>query len=194
MCSVTHPHLMQMTFPSPQIVVAPTPRPPAAVPLSPGTPFAPKSSSRQNCAKDMHILTATFPPISPSKKAPKLRPFSSKPAFRFHGYSRNFQPIGVYCSLNIGVSGLIQDEESLNSLYKNHQIGDIIDVIVTEDYDYEVDSENPRKLIMLTLPQTLMKKQFQQTLMNSLGQDSFQSSLGVRYTSLSDYGYPSNEN
>lgn len=53
--------------------------------------------------------------------------------------------------MNLGVSGLIQDEESLAILYKNHQIGDIIDVIVSEAYEYAVDSDKPRQLIMLTL-------------------------------------------
>ena len=97
-----------------------------------GMIFARKSSNRQNCAKDMRILIEVFPPISTSKWALKSRPSSST---NFHHfliiYCRNFQPIGVYCSLNLGVSGLIQDEESLTVLYKNNQIGDIVDVVVS---------------------------------------------------------------
>jgi len=47
--------------------------------------------------------------------------------------------------LNLGVSGLIKDSESLDFMNKNFKIGDIIDVIVTEEFDssYDFDTHRP---------------------------------------------------
>jgi hypothetical protein len=79
--------------------------------------------------------------------------------------------VGLYCSLNLGVSGLISDEGSLKNLRANHSIGDIISVEIEEEYhihfanghcsncDYSFDDmvvgtqcNSKRPLIKLILP------------------------------------------
>jgi hypothetical protein len=46
----------------------------------------------------------------------------------------------LYCSLNLGVSGLIKDEVSLAHLRENHKIGDIIDVEISEDFNFSINT------------------------------------------------------
>jgi transcriptional accessory protein Tex/SPT6 len=70
---------------------------------------------------------------------------------------RSFQHCGVFCILNVGVSGLIQDQESIEYLKKNHQIGDIVEVLVTSDFDMPIDSKRPRPIIMITVPEERLK-------------------------------------
>jgi hypothetical protein len=66
---------------------------------------------------------------------------------------RNFQPIGLYCSLNLGVSGLVQDEASVAYLRENHKIGDIISVEVDEDFDFSAAKETrSRPVVQLVIP------------------------------------------
>lgn len=75
--AVTPPRQMQTTYHYPLTAVVPAADILRPLPDNRGKLFAPKSSSRQNCAKDMRILTARFRPILPSRRVPKLRPFSS---------------------------------------------------------------------------------------------------------------------
>lgn len=76
------------------------------------------SLSRLNYVKDMHSSTRVF---LRSKLWPKelyLRGLSSKSTHPLNIWInpnhspcfRNFQPVGLYCSLNLGVSGLINNE------------------------------------------------------------------------------------
>lgn len=53
----------------------------------------------------------------------------------------------------MGVSGLVRDPESLSHMKENYQIGDIIDVEVDEEFDSQIDFDNARPLVILTLPQ-----------------------------------------
>ena len=48
---------------------------------------------------------------------------------------RNFQPYGIFFSLNLGVSGLIKDTASQEYLKQNHEIGDILTLVVAESFD-----------------------------------------------------------
>jgi len=80
----------------------------------PGKSSAPRFSNRLNFVKDMHILIEIFPPISFYNKALKLKLSSGKfiliELFIVSSHLSvivNFQPFGLFCSLNIGVSGLI---------------------------------------------------------------------------------------
>jgi len=41
-------------------------------------------------------------------------------------FIKNYQEFGVYCSLNIGVSGIIRDEEECRILRQYYDIGDIV--------------------------------------------------------------------
>jgi hypothetical protein len=52
--------------------------------------------------------------------------------------------------LNLGVSGLVKDKTSFDYMRQNYKIGDIIDVIIAEDFDASLCIERP--LISLTLP------------------------------------------
>jgi len=61
---------------------------------------------------------------------------------------RNFQPIGLYCSLNLGVSGLVQDEVSVAYLRENHKIGDIISVEVDEDFEFASAKETRSRAVV----------------------------------------------
>jgi len=65
--------------------------------------------------------------------------------------------VGLYCSLNLGVSGLISDEGSLKYHRANHSIGDIISVEIEEDYSFDdmvvgAQGNSKRPLIKLILP------------------------------------------
>lgn len=56
--------------------------------------------------------------------------------------------------MNLGISGLIQDLEAIEFLEKNNRIGDIVDAIVTEDFDSTQDHsfERQRAIIKITIP------------------------------------------
>jgi hypothetical protein len=55
--------------------------------------------------------------------------------------------------LNLGVSGLVQDEASVAYLRENHKIGDIISVLVDEDFMFSSFKEpGSRPVVSLTLP------------------------------------------
>ena len=41
---------------------------------------------------------------------------------------------------------------------KNHSIGDILDVLIAADFEYELDSKKPRAIILITIPQCKLKK------------------------------------
>jgi len=41
-------------------------------------------------------------------------------------FIKNYQEYGVYCSLNIGVSGIVREEQSVKQLRQFFDIGDII--------------------------------------------------------------------
>jgi hypothetical protein len=43
-------------------------------------------------------------------------------------FIKNYMDDRVYCSLNIGVSGIVIDEQSVKTLYTYFDIGDIIQV------------------------------------------------------------------
>ena len=45
-------------------------------------------------------------------------------------FIKNYQDYGVYCSLNIGVSGIVMEENSVKQLKEYFEIGDIIQVSV----------------------------------------------------------------
>lgn len=47
-----------------------------------------------------------------------------------HAFVKNIQTFGVYCSLNIGITGFINHKKSRKHILNNHQIGDIIEVCV----------------------------------------------------------------
>lgn len=64
---------------------------------------------------------------------------------------RNFQPVGLFCSLNLGVSGLISDQPSLDYLRENHKMGDIIEVVVQEDFDFAERLAAGKALIALSI-------------------------------------------
>eukprot|EP00347_Sterkiella_histriomuscorum_P001359 403372337 len=68
-------------------------------------------------------------------------------------FVKNFQPFGVFCSLNLGVSGLIKDPEAIDFMTQKFQVGDIIDVVIEEEFDSHFDFENARPLVLLDLPQ-----------------------------------------
>lgn len=53
----------------------------------------------------------------------------------------------------MGVSGLVRDPQSLSHMRENYQVGDIIDVEVDEEFDSQIDLDNARPLVILTLPQ-----------------------------------------
>jgi hypothetical protein len=55
--------------------------------------------------------------------------------------------------LNLGVSGLVQDDASVAYLQENHKIGDIISVEVDEDFDFTSAKETrSRAVVQLVLP------------------------------------------
>jgi hypothetical protein len=58
--------------------------------------------------------------------------------------------VGLFCSLNLGVSGLIKNEVCLDYLKANAKIGDIIEVEVAEEFDF--GDTRYRPLITLVLP------------------------------------------
>ena len=93
------------------------------------------SLNRLNCVKDTHISTSLLHPKLWYKGAPLSRLSSSKLHLNLKRL-RNFQPVGVFCSLNLGVSGLINDHVSLEYLKEHHKIGDIIEVTVLQDYEF----------------------------------------------------------
>jgi predicted RNA-binding protein with RPS1 domain len=45
-------------------------------------------------------------------------------------FIKNIQKFGVYCSLNLGITGFINHKKSRKYIFKHHQIGDIVDVRV----------------------------------------------------------------
>ena len=98
-----------------------------------GQPFARKYLSQLNYVKDMHISIEKFPPILVWRKEPRFKLLLSK-IILWLTQIRNYQPYGIYCSLNIGVSGLVKDQYSLEYLKNKHQIGDILTLTVDEDY------------------------------------------------------------
>jgi len=61
-----------------------------------------------------------------------LTPHDIKKTRMIKALVKNFQKIGVYCSINIGYSGLIMDPESVSYIRKFHQIGDVVDVEINE--------------------------------------------------------------
>ncbi len=65
---------------------------------------------------------------------------------------RNIQAHGIYCSLNLGVSGYVSDEDSLAIMKSSYQIGDIIDLIVAETFDSKVCELNEKQLVYLEMP------------------------------------------
>ena len=58
----------------------------------------------------------------------------------------------MFCSLNMGVSGLVRDSLSIDLMREHYQIGDIIDVQVQEEFDSQIDFDTERPLVILTLP------------------------------------------
>jgi hypothetical protein len=48
---------------------------------------------------------------------------------------RNYQPYGIFISLNLGVSGFVQTTKSVQFLKSNHKIGDILTFTVEDFYD-----------------------------------------------------------
>jgi hypothetical protein len=55
--------------------------------------------------------------------------------------------------LNLGVSGLVQEEASVAYLRENHKIGDIISVEVNEEYDFSASKETrSRPVVQLVIP------------------------------------------
>lgn len=113
--------------------------------------LAAKYLKKLSYVKDTRILIGIFPLILFYNKAPKLKLSSSKINILNYIY-RNFQPFGVFCSLNLGVSGLIRDSESLDYMRANFKVGDIIDVLIAEEFDSALDFDTPRPLVILTLP------------------------------------------
>ena len=75
--------------------------------------------------------------------------------------------MGLFCSLNLGVSGLIRDETSLKYLSEKHEVGDIIHVEVEEDFNF--DTQSARPLVQLRFQPKENKKEFHSLLLNSLG-------------------------
>jgi hypothetical protein len=67
--------------------------------------------------------------------------------------------------LNLGVSGLVKDQESQNILISNARIGDIVTLTVAEDFDSEEHDEYGRSLIALTYSKQAC---FHQILLDSL--------------------------
>lgn len=47
-----------------------------------------------------------------------------------HAFIKNIQSFGVYCSLNIGMTGFITHKKSKNYIFEHHKIGDIVEVAV----------------------------------------------------------------
>jgi len=50
--------------------------------------------------------------------------------------------------LNLGVSGLVQDEVSVAYLRENHKIGDIISVEVDEDFEFASAKETRSRAVV----------------------------------------------
>jgi len=42
------------------------------------------------------------------------------------GFIKNYQRNMIYCSLNIGISGLVKDAESFRTMSKLYSFGDIV--------------------------------------------------------------------
>jgi transcriptional accessory protein Tex/SPT6 len=76
---------------------------------------------------------------------------------KIKGFVKSFQHCGVFCILNVGVSGLIQDSQSIEYLKNSHKIGDIIEVLVSSDFDMAIDSKKSRPIIMITIPESKLK-------------------------------------
>jgi len=110
-------------------------RHPRLLSLRLGSSSAQISLNRLNCVKDTHISTSLLHPKLWYKGAPLSRLSSSKLHLNLKRF-RNFQPVGLFCSLNLGVSGLINDHVSLEYLKEHHKIGDIIEVTVLQDYEF----------------------------------------------------------
>jgi D-hexose-6-phosphate mutarotase len=53
-----------------------------------------------------------------------------RPGNIIQAFIKNYQKVGVYCSLNIGVSGIVLDPLSVSQLQKYFDIGDVIQVEV----------------------------------------------------------------
>ena len=50
------------------------------------------------------------------------------------------------------MSGYVNDSHSIEHITSNHQIGDIIDLAVVEDFDSETDGRYDKALIILEVP------------------------------------------
>jgi len=97
------------------------------------------------------------------------KPLLSKPLHIRLILCRNYQPYGVFCSLNIGVSGLVNDAASVEFLRNNNKIGDILTLIVNENFDFGQDSNNRRNVISLRVPFQRPENSFHSNLITCLG-------------------------
>ena len=133
-----------------------------------GNTFANAYLRKPSYVRDTHILTERYSRTLLSTKAPWFKPSLSKLTNGLISY-RNYQPYGVFCSLNLGVSGIVKDQASLQYLQNNHKIGDIISLMVSEDFQSEVDTGVRKSLINLCVPNQQLVSQFHCNLVNCLG-------------------------
>eukprot|EP00347_Sterkiella_histriomuscorum_P018188 403346454 len=129
--------------------------------------------------------------------------FDLKKGSTVKAFLKNFQQFGIYCSLNLGVSGYVSDPETVNNLKAKFQIGDIIDLQVSEDFSSEINGQYERALIYLEMPvdPASKQKQLQRALFSCLAAVANNSSpetenyllaipqTAYRLTSYSDFGH-----
>ncbi|CDW90947.1 3-5 exonuclease domain containing protein [Stylonychia lemnae] len=132
--------------------------------------------------------------------------FVLKKGDQIKAFVKNFQQFGIYCSLNLGYSGYIQDDESIRYIKNKYQIGDIIELQIAEEFSSEKDGKFDKALIMLQIPQDPQQKQreLQRALFSCLAAVANQTEdldnllqiaqAPYRLTSYSDYSYQQNQN
>lgn len=81
-------------------------------------------------------------------------------------FIKNIQRFGVFCSLNLGITGFINHKKSRKYLMNNHKIGDIVDVCVDS-----IQKKNNK--ILLRLLSCADSSQYQQTGIEPLYNDSY---------------------
>jgi predicted RNA-binding protein with RPS1 domain len=81
-------------------------------------------------------------------------------------FIKNIQRFGVFCSLNLGITGFINHKKSRKFLMMNHKIGDIVDVCVDS-----IQKKNNK--ILLRLLSCADSAQYQQTGIEPVYNDSY---------------------